>query len=136
MLQELLFDRIDHIALRKSLDRAAVAQRVIASNVANVGTPGYTRMAVSFQEELVKALSSGENKLLTTHPNHIPGLNALAQVAPEVVMVEGGYWNGVNNVDIEQEMTDLAANQLDFDTAAQFLQGKFTNLRIAITGRR
>jgi len=55
---------------------------------------------------------------------------------PEVVTVDDGYWNGINNVNIDQEMTDLAKNQLDFDMSSRLLAGRFTGLKTAIRGRR
>ena len=48
MLKEMLFGRKPDIMLGKMLDKAALNQRVIASNIANVGTPGYERLGVSF----------------------------------------------------------------------------------------
>ena len=136
MLQEILFNTPKHIVLGKMLDTAALKQRVISANIANVGTPGYQRLGVVFQDELVRALGAGANRLSTTHPNHIPGSSRLMNAAPEVVLIDDGYFNGVNNVNIEEEMVELGKNQLDFDTAAQFIKNDFTDLRAAIRGGR
>ena len=136
MLQELLFNSPKDIVLGKMLDTAALKQRVISANIANVSTPGYQRLGVVFQDELVRALGSGANRLSTTNPNHIPGSNRLMNAAPEVVLIDDGYFNGVNNVNIEEEMVELGKNQLDFDTAALFLQKDFADLRTAIRGGR
>ena len=40
--------------LSRVLDTAALRHRVIAQNVANVNTPGYRRLEVTFEDELAK----------------------------------------------------------------------------------
>lgn len=136
MLRELLFSGRTHTLLARTLDRAALSQRVIAANIANVGTPGYQRRGVKFEDELQRAMRPQANRLRRTHPDHIPMPDRLERVRPEVALVENGYWNGINNVNIDEEMVELAQNQLDFDTAAQFMQEEFAGLRTAIWGRR
>ena len=135
MLEKILFDNKTNFLLEKMLDRAALNQKVISANVANVGTPGYRRLGVTFGDELEKAMSSGAVKLKRTNPKHLPS-GRLNNVKPEVVMVDDGYSNGINNVNIDSEMVDLAKNQLDFNTAAKLLSLKFSQLRTAIRGRR
>lgn len=136
MLKEMLFDSTPDRLLGKMLDKAALFQRVISSNVANIGTPGYERLGVSFDESLRKAMRAARTKMISTDPRHLPAPDLLDKVKPEAVKVADGYWNGINNVNIDQEMTDLARNQLDFDMAARLLNQRFTGLRTAIRGRR
>jgi flagellar basal-body rod protein FlgB len=136
VLKEMLFGYAPDMLLGKMLDKAAVHQRVISSNVANVTTPGYERLGVDFDEALKRAMKKAQSKLMRTHPRHLPNADAIRKVKPEVVKIEDGYWNGINNVNIDQEMTDLAKNQLDFEMAARLLEGRFSGLRTAIRGRR
>ena len=136
MLEKILFDNNPTILLGKMLDRAALYQRVISANVANVGTPGYRRLGVSFDEKLRNAMRSGMKNVKRTHPKHLPASDRLKKIKPEVVMVENGYFNGINNVNIDEEMVELAKNQLDFNTAAKLLNLRFNSLRTAIRGRR
>ncbi len=135
MLEEILFNNKTNIVLEKMLDRAAMNQKVISANVANAGTPGYRRLGVTFEDELKNAVNSEVVKLKRTNPKHLPS-GRLKNVTPEVVMIDDGYSNGINNVNIENEMVDLAKNQLDFNTAAKLMNLKFTQLRTAIRGRR
>ena len=135
MIKEMMFNRKPDIMLRMMLDKSALHQRVIASNVANVGTPGYERLGVSFEEELMKASRLGD-KLKTTNPRHIPHPEWHKEIKPEVVAIENGYWNGINNVNIDEEMVDLAKNQLDFNIGSRLLNLRFNALRTAIRGRR
>ena len=135
MLKEILFNQKPDKLLNKMLDKAALSQRVIASNVANVGTPGYERLGVSFDEVLKRSIELSK-KLKTSSPNHIPSPSWLEDIRPQVVKVENGYWNGINNVNIDEEMVELGKNQLDFIIAARLKNLRFTHLRTAIRGRR
>ncbi len=134
MLKGMLFNRKPDIMLGKMLDKAALNQRVIASNIANIGTPGYERLGVSFEKELIRAVKTG-GKLRTTSDRHLPEPIWHNKIKPKVVKIENGYWNGINNVNIDEEMVELAKNQLDFNTAARILGMRFSQLRAAIRGR-
>ena len=136
MLNEFLFNNPADVLLGKLLDKSALYQRVISANVANVGTPGYRRIGVSFDEKLKSALESSLGKLKRTNPRHLPDPYILENIEPEVVQIENGYWNGINNVSIDEEMVELAKNQLDFTIASRLLNSRFTALRNAIRGRR
>ncbi|NHM28202.1 flagellar basal body rod protein FlgB [Desulfofundulus sp. TPOSR] len=124
------------VALQKQLDAAALTQRVIAHNVANVNTPGFKKSSVSFTEELRRALGEDVLPLVTSDPRHIGAPVPLARVEPTVVKEEGttmGY-NG-NNVDIDQEMVNLAANTLTYQAAARALGDRLSLLTYVIRGR-
>ncbi|MBN1293078.1 MAG: flagellar basal body rod protein FlgB [Candidatus Latescibacteria bacterium] len=135
MIKEILFNQKPDILLEKMLDKAAMHQRVIASNVANISTPGYQRLGVSFDEELIRAVKAS-NKLRVTNENHIPTPDWHNKLEPKVVKIENGYWNGINNVSIDEEMVELGKNQLDFTIAARIMNLRVTQLRTAIRGRR
>ena len=134
MVKELIFNQKPDILLSLMLDKAALHQRVISSNVANVGTPGYERLGVSFEEKLEEAVRLGE-KMKTSDPRHIPSPTWYRDLKPEVAKIEDGYWNGINNVNIDQEMVDLAKNQLDFNIGVRLMSSRFNSLRTAIRGR-
>ena len=114
-------DRIQ--LLTRLLDVAALRQNVIAQNVANVNTPGFTSQEVTFEDALKNALTS-ESK-------GIP-----AEVLPEVVPGGGGVPRGDgNNVDIDQEMARLQKNALYFQVYAQMLANDLAQFRSAIRGQ-
>lgn len=136
MLRKILFDNNPNILLGKMLDKAALSQRVISANIANISTPGYRRLGVSFDEKLKRAMRPGLKKMMRTHSRHLPDTGVLKKIKPEVVMIENGYWNGINNVNIDEEMVELAKNQLDFNIAVKLLSNRFAMLRTAIRGRR
>src|SRR5262245_11163433 len=89
--------------LAQLLNAATLRHRVIAQNVANVNTPGYRRLEVSFEDALSRHLSS--------EPNNID----VSGIKPEIVQAHGGFdrFDG-NNVDVDAEMGSLQKNTLLF----------------------
>ena len=103
------------------LSTVSLRHRVIANNVANVNTPNYKRLDVTFAESFSHALQSG-------------GLPTLGQ--PKIVedtqtaeRVDG------NTVDIDIEMNTLNKNALLYETLAQVMASRIASLRSAITGQ-
>ena len=103
------------------MDAAALRQRVIAQNVANVNTPGYRRLAVEFEDEMAKSLGT---------PGGSPGA-----VSPTVVVADGPERADGNTVDLDREMGDLTKNGLLFQAAAQIAASRMASLRAAVSGR-
>jgi flagellar basal-body rod protein FlgB len=124
------------LALARQLDAAALSQRVIANNVANVNTPGFKKSYVAFTDQLKRALDKKAPVLATSHPRHMGGAVDISQVAPGVVQETDTIMRyGQNNVDIDQEMVNLAANTILYDFGAGALTGKFGLLSYVIRGR-
>ncbi len=122
--------------LSQSLDVAALRQRVIANNLANLNTPGFKRSTVSFEESLRKAVGDQRLKLKTTHPAHIQPSSGIPRPEVKVDASTGRRVDG-NNVDLEREMLDLVANQLFYNTLVQQVSGRLDNWRYVINqGRR
>lgn len=123
--------------LKLGLDAFALRARVIAQNVANASTPGYLARRVTFEESLREALGKGEAmRGARTAPGHMPlGGDALDEVRPEIVPSEEPVQPGdPNNVVIEEEMADLAQNQLLFQAAARMAASHYSMLKAAIRG--
>ena len=125
--------------LSKYLDTALLRQEVIANNIANVNTPGFKRSYVVFEEELRQAMGVTDSlQMERTHPRHFGGGDSLEGIEPEVgtdtstsTRVEG------NNVDVEEEMAELAMNGINYYLAAQQLNNKLAMLSHVISeGRR
>ena len=105
--------------LERALDQGAFRHQLIASNLANVDTPGYrTRDIRPFAGEIQLAMS-GEEPPFTPEARTIPGL---------LERPDG------NNVNIDRESLLLAENQLHFQVAVQFLRAEFRRLSEAING--
>lgn len=132
-----MFDSPVMIALARQLDSASLSQRVIANNVANVNTPGFKKSHVAFADELKRALDARAPALATSNPRHLGGAADIKGVAPRVVQeTETTMRYGQNNVDIDQEMVNLAANTILYDFSVNSLSGRYGILGYVIRGGR
>lgn len=132
-----LFNSPVMTGLSKQLDSSSLTQRIIANNVANVNTPGFKKSHVSFQEELRRALDAKAPVLLTSDQRHIGGRVDIGQVFPQVIQERGTTMRySQNNVDIDQEMVNLAANTILFDVGANALSSRLGLLSYVIRGGR
>jgi len=118
--------------LEQGLDYAALREKVIANNIANADTPNYKAKDVQFKAELDRAMHSLEAK--RTNPKHLPfshSMNGKFVVAARGNLV---YNHNGNNVDIDQEMSDLAENQIYYNALIEQLNGKLATLKTVIRG--
>ncbi len=105
--------------LERVLDISAFRHQVIASNLANVDTPGYrTRDVHPFAGEIEQAMAGDEQ----------PFAPASQEIRGLLERPDG------NNISVERESLLLAENQLRFQVAAQFLKAEFHRLTTAING--
>lgn len=121
-----IFDQPGYAATKRMLDATMLRQEAIASNIANVETPGYKRIDVDpgFSSALTTALKSGDHAALgTIHLELSRDKNAVA-------MTPDG-----NNVQLEKEMLSLSENTLAHAVESHFMNGTLLKLRLAITGR-
>lgn len=125
-----MFDSSVFKVLKKSLDTCQLRQKVTAQNIANVDTPKYKKGFVTFEDELKKALVEVSGlRGVTTHPGHI----AIPSDIPRLdevqgrTYVENDYKNRVdkNNVDLEEEMSNLSRNTILFNVYSQLLANKY-----------
>jgi len=138
-----LFEKTKIPLLQKALGAYSLRQKAIAANIANVTTVGYKQVDVAFEEKLVDAMDNKRIGVLT-HERHIPiGASEFNDIEAKVVEVgsnsKPGYdasASGVNDVDIDMEMAELAKNQLRFKYAARLLAGTFRSLQNSIRGQQ
>ena len=134
LLDKVLFNKTKVPILNAALDVSQLRQRVIANNMANVATKGYRRKSVRFDEYLESYVKQTGPQGETTDPHHlqIPQPTSF----PEVYEPPSGENDsGINNVDVDQEMADLAENHLFFNISARLLGGQFDGLKKSISGR-
>ena len=119
--------------LTRSLDVAALRQKVTANNIANLNTPGFKRSYVLFHAELDKA--QDKLPLACTNDRHRPGRigEADLQVCTERRTTRR---SDGNNVDLDEEMLNLVTNQLRYNALAQVAGGRLAAWRYVITEGR
>lgn len=98
-------------------------QKAIASNVANLETPGYKRVDVAFKDLLAKALAEG-------HDGDIAALEG-ELFNPENTPVKS---NG-NDVSLEVEVGEMVKNTLRHKTYIRLLQKKYAQMDLAMNVR-
>jgi len=122
--------------LGKALDAYSLRNRVIAGNIANVETPGFVAKQVTFEEQLAGAMNGTSLAMAQTNERHLgpsaPGLPDASIVTPSPA--GDPLASGVNGVDIETEMAELAKNQLRFKYAAKLLGEQFRGIQKSIRG--
>ena len=124
--------------LSKALTAATMRQEVISDNISNVNTKNYKAKKVSFEEAFKNALNGTGRALKTTNSKHM-GLNGSSnEIEPRIVENnETAMRMDGNNVDIDLEMANLAANQLMYNALIQQTNSKISTLRYIISeGKR
>ena len=119
--------------LQKSLDLRAQKQQVIASNIANADTPGYKAQKMSFEDNLRQAISRPEMAGKSTNSKHFPiSGGTISSVHASITQDLGlaNFGDG-NTVSVDDEMLDLAENQLLFEASSQIIKKKFSMLKFA-----
>jgi len=134
MLQSILSGTPRNQALAKTLDARMARQRVIASNIANVNTPGFQRKEVAFEDALATAIDKSRLRGARTNGAHLPiGRSAMNDVRHHVITpVDNTMPSGVNNVDIDHEMAQLAENQIGFMHALRFMRTAYERIDSAV----
>lgn len=113
-------------SLEVFLDLIAARQKLVASNVANLDTPGYRTRDIDFQAELHAALGR-----LHEGPGNpaVPG-NSKAPASREVEGLPVN--NDGNNVRLDREARLLAENAMRFELGSALLSSRFRTIRLAI----
>lgn len=119
--------------LERSLAYSTAKNQAIAQNIANVDTPNYKSKNVTFKNVLANTMSESiQNK--RTHPQHFIFQKNADQSYNISENTNTMYAHNGNNVDIDQEMAELAKNQLHYQAVVDRLNGKFSNIEKVIRG--
>ncbi len=121
-----LFNQSTYLAAKKQLDAVALRQEAIASNIANLETPGYRRLDVapSFSSELERACAARD-------PQQINALKPQLAVDASAVAVSPDG----NTVNLESELLQMNKNTLVGALETQLVTAYFSKLRMAITAK-
>jgi len=106
-----MLDGLSH-NLERYMDLLAARQKVVASNIANVDTPGYKTKDVNFQEEFASALDTNNPQTA-----EVGGLTSK---------------NDGNNVSLDREARMLSENAMRFNAASNLLRGHIRLIKEAI----
>jgi len=122
-----VFSADNYLLARKLLDATVLREEAIASNIANVETPGYHRLDVApdFAQQLRNEIKAG-------------GLAAASdRLRPQ--LAEDGTARALrpdgNTVEIERELLAMNENAVQHEFLTEVLSGNLKQLKLAITGR-
>ena len=101
-------------SLEKYMDVLSARQKLVASNIANVDTPGFKTQDLDFQAEF-NSLLKGEST--TVHPQEVTGIRVK---------------NDGNSVNLDREARLLSENSIRFSTASNLMKGQLRMLKSAI----
>ncbi len=126
-------------ALEWGLRVTGLRQAATAQNLANLSTPGYKRVTVTFDRPWRDALEGAERGLspVVTHPLHLgPGASA-GYPAPRLQSeLHTSARPDGNNVDLEYELATLSENTLHHQALLRQLNQRLAALRLAVTEGR
>lgn len=128
--------------LEKTLAFNEARQKMLATNIANITTPGYRAKqldAAAFQKALREAadrrVQRGEPfRLRRTREFEVEAGGRL-RVTPGDLPVENALFQDGTNASIEKQMSQLAETAMTHQMATELLKGYFDRLGAAIRGR-
>jgi flagellar basal-body rod protein FlgB len=120
--------------LENAINYSAAKNNTISRNIANIGTEDYQREDVVFKdvfaEQLNKNLKATNSRHISNNPENLKDQEGITIVTdPSTDMA-----SGINNVDIEKEMADLAENTLMYKFSAKKIGDYYKNLQKVIKG--
>jgi len=117
----------------KSMDISARRHNLIAGNIANMDTIGYTPGDIDFQSALKRAMAGPEPEYLDkTNEKHLSGNREGAAGRLNGMDSEFVDIHHLDSVNIDTEMMNLMENNVKFRSTAEMLLRKMTILNYAI----
>jgi flagellar basal-body rod protein FlgB len=131
-VQNLSKDQLTYNLLKKGLDASSIRSKAISNNIANINTKGYKRQYVSFEESLKENMDNVNLK--TEDDKHIQDGSEYGEVKAETDNSSSMREDG-NNVDVDNEMVNQAANTLMYNALVTQANSRLTMERYVINGR-
>ena len=135
-------DDLTTAVLTQAMAGYSARNTAIANNIANADTPGYKRVDVSFESALADAVDADRERLKMDVGSSIAAIDGsevtrrVDEVAPNVMSTDTTTMRvDGSNVDPDDEMARLSANQLASSTVVSLLDKRFAQFLTAITGR-
>ena len=133
-----LLNGVGFTRLETAIYAANMRQSVLSNNIANNDTPNFKRSNVSFESMLQQA-AEGDMPVLQgkrTNTRHFV-IGPSADVPAPLVTTDKttSMNNNLNNVDIDSEMSQLAENQLRYNTYIEQINYQIKMMRNAVEGR-
>jgi len=115
--------------LSYGLDGLSQRQSIISDNVANVDTPGYLTHDVPFESTLLSAM---QDQTFARQAGMQGNADVPSALPGAITRSDLRTRNDGNNVDINQQMTEMARTTVVYQAATQLITGKFALLSSAL----
>lgn len=130
MINSNVYDYIN--VLGKTADASWQRNEILADNIANVDTPGYKRKDIDFESQLSRALGNFNYESVDDKVRHINKNKSELKARVYTDAANFSYRLDGNNVDIDTENVELAANQIKYEGLMTSLNQEFQNLKAVI----
>jgi flagellar basal-body rod protein FlgB len=122
-------------AARIALDGLSLRQQMISRNIANVDTPGYQAQNVSFEAAVKSALTKAEQPALTV--TNVAHLQPTTSTAAAITVDRPGSTQRAdgNDVDIDNELTQMNDTSLRYQALTEMVNLKFSLLKAISVSR-
>lgn len=127
----------------KALVLRAERQRVIASNIANVDTPGYVARDLNFRDAMASAtepskLPTAASAQAGANSHHIPLTPQTGELGGKQrlgygVQTQASLDN--NSVDLDRERSNFVNNSVRYESTLRFINGHAKTILSAIQGQ-
>jgi flagellar basal-body rod protein FlgB len=118
--------------LKSGINASNVRAKVIANNMANINTKNYKRFNVVYEENLKKENNKSDFELKRTNSAHFASEN----LKTDNVSIEQDKSTSMrsdgNNVDLDIEKVNQAANTLKYNALISKINGKFNDLKMVM----
>jgi len=122
----------DHIAFQASaLSLREKRNNMLASNIANAGTPGYKARDMDFDRELARHV--GDSPVRKTSARHMDNLAGVSGNGVQYRVPLNPSLDG-NTVELSVEQMEFSENSLSYMTTLSFLNRRISGLMTAIKG--
>ena len=117
--------------LKEGIKASNLRAKTIANNMSNINTKDYKKFNVVFEENLKKQDDSSNFELKRTKADHIGSNSENNNIVIEQDKSTSMRSDG-NNVDLDIEKVNQAANTLKYNALITKINGKFNDLKMVI----
>ena len=122
-----LLDKTNAAFLRMTLNAYSTRHKAIAKNISNVETRDYKPVKVTFEENLQRVMAGNKPVGLRSDERHLNIGGSKEDFNAEIAVED-------RLVNVEDEMAELAKNQIRFEFVARKLRNTYDTIRASIVG--
>lgn len=127
MINTGIYDYIN--VLDKAADASYLRNEAIANNIANDDTPGYKRIDVDFQSVLATEIGKSKYVSLDKKIRDVDLSHLNVSAKTDMASYPFSYRLDGNNVDMDTENVELAANQITYQALIDSMGQEFTRIK-------